>query len=154
MSRNNILLLISLIALSSCKGVEDITFTGIDNVVLLGIEQNKVNFSADIGVYNPSTMSFRISEVNLKTSIDGTFIGTLTATEPVKIHAKTDTTYHTDFSLELANLISGASTLYGLSRKKQVTIDMKGFIRARSWLAFRKVDIAETQTIDVPSFVK
>jgi|SRR5512133_1034607 LEA14-like dessication related protein len=140
-----------LLLLLSCKGVEDITFTGVDHVVLKGIENNKVNFSANIGVYNPSSLPFRITEVNLKTSVDGNYIGTLSTANPVKIKAKSDTTYSADFSLEMANLLTGASTLYNLSRKKQVNVEMTGFVKARSWLKTKKVNVAEKRLMDVPS---
>ena len=149
-----LLFLVTLLVISSCKGVEDISFTGVDNVVFLGIEDNKVNFSADIGVRNPSSLAFRITEVDLKTSVDGIFIGTLTTTEPVKIRAKSDSSYHTKMSLNMASLVTGASTLYGLSRKKQVNVEMKGFVKARSWFNSRKVDVAENRLIDVPAFAR
>jgi hypothetical protein len=140
-----------LLILASCKGLEEIRFTGVDNVVLKGIENNKINFSADIGVVNPSSMGFKIKEVNLKTSVDGNFIGTLSITDPVRIKARSDSSYSTDFSLQIANMLTGASTLYGISRKKQVTLEMQGFVRARKWFAFRKIDVSEKQRIDVPS---
>jgi LEA14-like dessication related protein len=147
-----ILMVISIAILISCKGVDEISFTGIDNLQFSGVENNTVNFSASIGIYNPSTANFRIREVNLKTSIDGNFIGTLTTLNPVKIKAKTDSTYHTDFSLELANLVTGATSLYGLRNRKQVTVEMQGYVYARSWLAFKKVAIAEKRLIDIPKF--
>jgi len=147
-----VVLIAALAVLLSCKGVNQISFTGVENVELLGVENNIVKFSGDIGIHNPSSASFRIREVNLKTSVDGNFIGTLMTDNPVRIKAKTDSSYHADFSLELANLVTGATTLYGLSRKKQVTVEMQGFVRARSWLAFRKIDVAEKRLIDVPSF--
>ena len=56
-----------------------------------------------------------------------------------------------NFSLDLANILSGASTLYSLSRKKQVTLEMQGYVKARSWLTVRKVDVNEKQVVDVPS---
>jgi hypothetical protein len=83
--------------------------------------------------------------------VDGNFIGTLSITDPVRIKAKSDSSYSTDFSLQIANMLTGASTLYGISRKKQVTLEMQGFVRARKWFAFRKIDVSEKQRIDVPS---
>ena len=54
--------------------------------------------------------------------------------------------------MELANMLTGASTLYTFSRKKQVTVEMQGYVKARSWFTIKKVDINEKQLIDVPSF--
>jgi hypothetical protein len=150
--RNIVFLLFLSALLISCKGVDDISFKGVDNVALIGMEDNKIKFSADVAVFNPSSVGFRISQVSLKTSIDGMFLGTLTTIDPVKIKARSDTSYHAVFSLELANIITGASTLYGLQRKRQVTIEMQGFVKARSWLTSRKVDVLEKQLIDVPQF--
>jgi hypothetical protein len=39
-----------------------------------------------------------------------------------------------------------------LREKKQVTVDMQGFVRAKSWLVFRKIDITEKRVVDVPTF--
>ncbi len=145
-----ILPLLALVLMMSCKGVDDIRFTGVSNVKFLGIQDNIVNFTADIGVHNPSTASFKIKEINLKTTVDGSFIGTLSTINPVKIKAKSDSSYHADFSLELANMLTSATTLYSLMNKKQVTVEMKGFVTARSFFAFKKVDVSEKQTVDVP----
>jgi len=145
------LALLVLALLSACKGVDDIRFKGVDEVVFTGMENNKINFSARVGVINPSSVGFKVSEVNLKTSIDGSYIGTLTTDDVVKIQAKSDSSYQMNFSLELANLLTGASTLYNMSRKKQVTVEMQGYVRARSWFTFKEVDVNEKRLIDVPS---
>lgn len=145
-------LLLAVILLSSCKGVEDIQLTGADGFVMKGMENNKILFSLDIGFKNPSSVGFKISEVNLKTSVDGSFIGTLSTVEKVKIPARSDTTYRMDLSMELANMITGAATLYNITRRKQVTVEMQGYVKARSWFTFKKVVIHETRLIDVPSF--
>lgn len=152
-SFSRILLIITTVALLlSCKGVDQISFTGVENFEFLGVENDVVNFSADIGIYNPSSANFSIREVNLKTSIDGNFIGTLMTSNPLKIKAKTDSSYHADFSLKMANMLAGATALYGLRNKKQVTVEMQGYVSARSFLAFKKIDIAEKRMIDIPKF--
>ncbi|HEX2395366.1 MAG TPA: LEA type 2 family protein [Bacteroidales bacterium] len=148
-----ILIIITAVSLLfSCKGVDEISFTGVNNFEFRGVENDLVNFSADIGIHNPSSANFSIREVNLKTSIDGNYIGTLMSVNPVKIKAKSDSAYHADFSLRMANMLTGASALYGLRNKKQVTVEMQGYVFARSFLAFRKIDVAEKRLIDVPKF--
>lgn len=143
-------LLFLIILASSCKGVHDIGFTGAGGFEFKGMENNAMNFAADIGVKNPSAIGFKVVEVNLKATIDGIFIGTLTATDRVRIPARTDSSYRMNFSLQLANIVTGASTLYTLSRKKQVNADLSGYVRARSWLTVKKVDVHESRDIEVP----
>jgi LEA14-like dessication related protein len=145
-----LLFLLLPVLLLSCKGVNDITVTGAEGFSIRGMENNKVSFVADIGVLNPSSVGFKISEINLKTSVDGNFIGTLTSPDQVRIPAHSDSSYRMNFSLEIGNILTSASTLYTLSRKKQLNIDMQGYVKARSWLMTRTIEIHETQVIDVP----
>jgi LEA14-like dessication related protein len=153
--RRNLIIILPLVLVlifSSCGNVEDISLKGVDHVQLKGIENNDVKFTAEVIMYNPSSVNFRIREVNLKMIVDGNFIGTLTLDKPLRIKAKSDTSYLADFNLQLANIFTGASALYSLREKKQVTVDMQGFIRAKSWLVFRKIDVAEKRLVDVPTF--
>jgi LEA14-like dessication related protein len=146
------LILFLLLLVSGCKGVEDIAMTGISGFELTGMENNAVRFSAVVGVSNPSRIGFRVSELNLKAQVDGNFIGTLTTTDRIRIPAHSDTSYRMNFTLTMANLLTGASSLYSLSRKKQVNIDFQGYVKARSWFTTKKTEIRESHTVDVPSF--
>jgi hypothetical protein len=144
--------LLAVLVLTGCKGLNDVEITGASGFSFRNMENNKVTFAADIGVKNPSSISFKVNEMQLKTIVDGNFIGTLSADNIVKIPARSDSSYRMDFSLDLANMLTGASTLYGLTRKKQVTIQLQGYVKAKSWLTTKKVDISETRVVDVPSF--
>ncbi len=146
------LLIISLLLplLLSCKDLNDIEITGVEGFKMRGMENNAVTFAADIGVRNPASVGFKVSEINLKTTIDGNFIGTLTSPDRVKIPGRSDSTYTMNFSLELANIITSASALYNLSRKNQVNVVMQGYVKARSGLITKKVDVNETRLMDVP----
>jgi hypothetical protein len=147
---NAIACLIIIILSGGCKGLENIEITGADGFAFKGMENNKVTFSANIGVKNPSALGFKVSEVNLKTIVDNNFLGTLTTADHVKVPARSDSSYRMNFSLELANMLTGASTIYSLTRKKQVTIEMQGYVKARSWFTTKTVDIHETRIVDVP----
>jgi LEA14-like dessication related protein len=136
--------------LSSCTGLNNIGITGVEGFAVRGMENNAVSFAADIGVRNPASVGFKVREINLRTTIDGNFIGILTSPDRVKIPAKSDSTYTMNFSLELANLITSASALYNLSRKKQVNVVMQGYVKARSGLMTKKVDVNESRLLDVP----
>jgi len=143
--------LLLIVLLTACAEVSDVQLTGISGFEFKGMENNAFSFSADVGVSNPSSVGFTVSEVNLKTIVDGNFIGTLSANDKIKIRAHSDTSYHLNFSLTMANLITGASTIYSLSRKKQVKVEMQGYVKARSWFTVRKIDVHESQVMNVPS---
>lgn len=145
------LLVFILVLLSGCKGVEDITMTGISDFKFKGINNDVISFSAVVGVSNPSSVGFHVSELNVKTIADGNYIGTLTTTDKIKIRARSDTSYRMNFTLKLANMLTGASSLYGLSRKKEVLVELQGYVKSRKFLATRKTDIKESRKVAVPS---
>lgn len=147
-----ILTAVLILALASCGDIKDITFKGVDHVQLKGMDNNSVKFSADVSMFNPSSVNFRVSEVNLKMTVDGNFIGTLSIDEPLRIKANSDTSYLADFNLQLANLFTSATALYGMKNKRTVALDIQGYVKAKSFLVRRKIDIAEKRVIDVPSF--
>lgn len=145
------ILLLLIVIISGCKGVEDITMTGVSDFIFKGINNDLISFSAVVGVSNPSGIGFHISEVNVKTMADGNYIGTLSTTDKIKIPARSDTSYRMNFTLKLANVLTGAASLYSLSHKKEVLVELQGFVKSRSFLATHKTNIKESRKIAVPS---
>jgi LEA14-like dessication related protein len=139
-----------LLMLSSCKNFDNVELRGIDKVIFRGIENNTVYFSAGLMVNNPSGVSFKIKEVNLKTVANGDFLGTLHCIGDVKIDARSDSVYRVPLSLELSNIFTGAATLYKISRQKKVKMEVKGYVRVRTFLISKKIEVSESQVLDVP----
>lgn len=142
--------LISSLLVTGCQGIESIEITGIDNFVLRSIEENTITFSADVGVLNPSGVPFKVREINLRTITGGNYLGTLVNNDIIKITSRSDSVYNMFFNLELVNVLTGASILYGISKQDQVDVELQGYVRSRSGLITKKVDIQESMTIDVP----
>ncbi len=138
------------LVLSACKNIENIEIKGVDRVIFQGIRDNTVYFTAGLIVQNPSGVSFKVKEVNLKTVANGDFLGTLNCTDQVKVMARSDSVYMVPLSLRLSNIFTGASSLYRISRQKQVTMEVKGYVRVKSFLISKKFDVSESQVVDVP----
>jgi hypothetical protein len=145
------LLLILLILVTGCKGVEDIAMTGISDFKFKGINNDVISFSAVVGVSNPSRVGFHVSELNVKTIADGNYLGTLTTIDKIRIPAHSDTSYRMNFTLKLANVLTGATSLYGLTRKKEVLVELQGYVRSRSFLVTHRTEIKESRKVAVPS---
>jgi LEA14-like dessication related protein len=145
------ILLLLIVLISGCKGVEDIAMTGVSDFRFKGINNDLISFSAVVGVSNPSRVGFHVSEVNVKTMADGNYIGTLSTTDKIRIPARSDTSYRMNFTLKLANVLTGASSLYSLSRKKEVLVELQGYVKSRSFLATHKTNIKESRKVTVPS---
>lgn len=136
--------------LTGCKGLESIEITGVDNFKFLGIEENTVTFSADVGIYNPSSVAFRVREVNFKVLAEGNYVGSLHNNEMTKIAARSDSAYNMPFNLKLGSILTGASILYRISRQDYVNIELQGYIKSRSGLIIKKVDVQESLRVEVP----
>jgi LEA14-like dessication related protein len=143
-------LVLSLFVLGSCNDIRNIEIKGVEKVKFQGIENNTVYFLAGINVSNPSGVNFRIKEVNFAAVADGDFLGTLRCDEDTKIVSRKDSVYTVPFSLKLGNIFTGASSLYRLSRKNKVNLDVKGYVRVRSGLITRKIDIQRSEVVDIP----
>jgi LEA14-like dessication related protein len=142
--------LAALLVLTSCKGVTDIEVTGADGFEYKGMDNNSLLFSVNIRMHNPSSLTFRIREVNLKTVVDGNYLGTISTNDKIKVPAQSDSSYRVTFNLQLTNLLTGASTIYSLSRKEVVTVEVQGYVKARSMLVVKKVDVLESRVVEVP----
>ncbi len=125
--------------------------TGISDFKFKGINNDQISFSAVVGVSNPSKVGFHVSELNVKTIADGNFLGTLTTTDKIRIPARSDTSYRMNFTLKLANMLTGATSLYGLTRKKEVLVELQGYVKSRSFLVTRRTEIKESRKVAVPS---
>ncbi|MBN2481070.1 MAG: hypothetical protein JXB19_04980 [Bacteroidales bacterium] len=142
--------LIFTIILTGCEGIESIEITGINNFKLSSIEENTITFSADVGILNPSGVAFRVREVNLRAITGGNYLGTLVNNEIIRITSRSDSVYNMFFNLELVNILTGASMLYGISKQDQVNVELQGYVKSRSGLITKKVNIQESLIIDVP----
>ncbi len=136
--------------LTGCKGLESIEITGVDNFKFLGIEESTVTFSADVGIYNPSAAPFKVREVNLKVLAEGNYIGSLHNNEMIRIAAHSDSAYCMPFSLKLGSILTSASILYTFSKKDYVNLELQGYIKSRSGLIIKKVDVQESLRVEVP----
>jgi hypothetical protein len=143
-------LVLSLFVLSSCNSIDNIEINGVEKVSFKGIENNIVYFLAGINVSNPSGINFRIKEVYLAAAAEGNFLGTLQCNEAIKIVSRKDSVYMVPLSLKLGNIFTGAAALYKVSRQSKVKLEVKGYVRIRSALVTRKIDISRSQVVDVP----
>ena len=135
---------------TSCSGIEEINITNIGNFQLMGIEENAVTFSADIGVINPSGIGFKVREVDLAATADGIYMGNIKNAAIVKIPAHSDSTYYMVFNMSLSNLLTSAGAIMSISRKSRVNIELQGYIKSTSGLVTKKTDVKEARVVDIP----
>ena len=142
------MLFIAGMMLNGCKGLDAIEITNVDHFEFRGIEDNTIYFSTDVTVYNPSNVAFRVRDVNLRALVDGNYLGSLTNDEVIRIPARSDSVYNMNFNLRLTSIFSGASVLFSMSRQKVVDVELQGYVRSRSGLVTKKVEVPELDFFD------
>jgi LEA14-like dessication related protein len=145
-----IALLISFIALSSCGKINDIDLKNVSNVKVHQFENGTIYFSAGLQLLNPSSLSFRIKEFDIRIVANGDYLGHLRSTEEIKILSHSDSVYLVPMNLKLANIFTGAATLYRLSRMDKVKVEMQGYALIKTFIFSKKININEMRIVDVP----
>lgn len=144
------MLFIAGLLLNGCKGLENIEITGVDHFEFRGIEDNTILFTTDVAVSNPSAVAFTVRDINLRAMVEGNYLGSLTNDETLRIPARSDSVYNMDFNLKLTNVFTGASMFLSLSKQKEVNVELQGYVRSRSGLVTKKVEVQESMSVEVP----
>ncbi len=136
--------------ISSCGNIDDINLKNVSNVKIHRIENGNIFFSAGLQVVNPSSVSFRLKEFDLRVVANGDYLGRLTGTEEIKVLPHSDSLYIVPMNLKLANIFTGGATIYRLSRMDKVKIEMQGYARVKTFLFLKRININESRVVDVP----
>lgn len=143
-------LLLFFIFLSSCGNIDDISLKNVSNVKIHRIENGNIFFSATLQVVNPSSVSFRLKEFDMRVVANGDYLGRLTGAEEISVLSHSDSLYIVPMTLKLANIFTGAATIYRLSRLDKVKVEMQGYARVKTFLFTRKIKINETRVVEIP----
>ncbi len=138
--------------LSGCRALDKVEITGVDQLRLQNIRENTVSFAANVGISNRSAIGFKVREINVKVSADGSYLGILTAADTLKVRPRSDSIYSMTFNLELANLMNSISAIYRITRQDSVHVAMQGYVKSRSHCVTKKIEFAETRFFKVPEF--
>ena len=113
MKFNIISTLILVAALSGCK-IKDPFFKKIDNVVVLSINSNQVNLSADLTLHNPNNISCTLKEVNFDVFTDKNVkLTSIKQTYNSEMAAKSDFVVPIMITLDPKKLVSTTEGIFG-----------------------------------------
>ncbi len=149
MKKRGLFLIVLLpLVLSGCGKFEDIVIGDIQSAKFVGFVNNSIAFNVDIPVTNPTHLTFKIKEVNLKTTVDGSYLGKILSDEVVTIPAKSDKVQHFLVKVHLANIFGGAAAFNKFSKNQPLTVEIEGYVKVHSLLLSRRIKIHETQEIN------
>ncbi|MBN2350606.1 MAG: LEA type 2 family protein [Bacteroidales bacterium] len=139
--------LLLLMMFSACAEFENIEVGDIREVKFKGFVDNTIAFTVVVPVTNPTNVKFRIKEVNVKTTVNGEYIGRIISDEVVIIPAKSDDEHTFLVKIHLSNILKGASTVIRASRNESMNVEINGYIIAKSYLMNKKIPINESRIV-------
>lgn len=115
------------------------------------IDGNTVKFHAGANIYNGNWFGIRVKPSNLELYLGDDYVGTVRLDKKVKLKRKSETAVDADLT---ANLEEGAmKKALRAALAGDVTVRMKGKVKAGVFIFSKKVDFDETRTIDASKFM-
>lgn len=139
---------ILIILLSGCANFKDIEVGEIENLRFKGLKDNIIEFEINVPILNPNKFGFKIKEINVKASINNYYLGRLETDDVIIIPAKSNEIHNLKLKLRIANIIQGFSVFFALFKEEKLSIDIEGYIRFKSFLINRKINVKETSIIN------
>jgi LEA14-like dessication related protein len=140
--------IVLLMLLSCCADFKDIEIGNPEGIRITGLKGNVVDLEMKIPVTNPRTIGFRIKEIDIKTSVNNHYLGRLSSDRVVVIPPKSSDVYSLKLKLRIANIIEGISLLLDMLNHDNIELQMEGFIKFKSLMVSRKINIEETLSIN------
>ena len=140
--------IVILLLLAGSGRVQDIEVKDIKNIRFKGLIDNYVTFEADIQVFNPSHTTIRVKEIDVKAYANDSYLGRLLCNEEIVIPSESSDFLTVPFRIRIANILTGASMYFRLSKQKNIKVEIDGHISAKTVLIRKKIKIHEITYIN------
>lgn len=127
--------------ISSCSSLEQITIGEIKNFEFVGINNNILEVKVGIPVDNPSIYPLTITHLDLRTSLNGRYIGKIILDEPVKFKSRTNQVYDLPVKVQLSNIFVTAFIMVNLKQGAVNKVKFEGTGNGKSLLIPKEIPI-------------
>ncbi len=126
------IILVVAVSFSSCKGIQDPVFRGIDKVQIENMQLDLLEISADGHFYNPNSIHLEVLGGNIEIIGNGINLGTVTIHSPSEVPAKENFDVSMRASFPPSALLKDKGGFIGgiLSSviDKKVELEFKGYL--------------------------
>ena len=145
------LLLIAFVGLlfSSCLNVKPVELKEVKNVSISSIEDNKLNLEIELLIDNPNNKGFSVRDAELQISMGDVLLGELNEIKAFRIPAHSSKSHEIPLVVDLNHLEKNAKQLSKSLFKRGTSIHIKGYIKARSFLISKKIEIDEKTQLNL-----
>ncbi len=144
-----IILLFPLFLLTACAELENIEIGDPEQVKIQGFEDNYLKLFVGIPVNNPSFYNIKITDIDMRVYLNGTYIGKLIVDESVVIKRKKNQLYELPVKIRLANVLGAAFVMMNLKQGQEVQVRFDGTVTGKSLLVKKTFDVDETSKVRI-----
>jgi LEA14-like dessication related protein len=138
--------LISVFFLTSCQ-VKEITVGDIKGLNITAMNSNYIDLGIMIPINNPNNFGFKLVKADISIEMNGVVLGKINKLKKVKIPANSNEVHTFELRVSMDDLKSGGLAFLGSLLSNKAKVDMKGYIKARSFLISKKVDIDYNKSV-------
>lgn len=132
---------------SSCSGFSDISVGDIQSFNVDGFEGNSLVIRLSVPVKNPTVHRIKISDLDAKVFMNGTYLGKVKLSEPLIIEKKTNKSYDLKLNVRIVNLLGSAFAMMNIGHGQTVHLRAEGYFSAKSMLLKKKIKINEDRNV-------
>ena len=146
-----ILLLMTVVALifSSCLDLKPVELKEVKSVHVSSIENNELKLVLELVIANPNSQKFSVRDADLNISMGDVLLGKLHEVDPFTIPAHSSKSYKVPITVDLKHLEKNAKQLSKSIFKGGNSIRIKGYIKARSFMISKKIEIDEQTKLNL-----
>jgi LEA14-like dessication related protein len=142
-----LILFFSSLIFSSCGKFEDIKLGDLQEVQVLGFEDNYLKLSVSIPIENPTIHRITIKNIDLRVFINQQYIGKLVVDENIAINPISNKVYTMPVKIRIANILNMAFIMMNLSKGKLVDFSFEGNVVVKTMLITRNFEIKESRSV-------
>lgn len=139
-----------LIAFSSCKEIQPVTISGIENPKLQKLSREGIEFDFGMKIRNPNGIGVTVFPSVFEVTINDIDGGKIKLSKRVRIKAKSDDTPEFHIKSDFSKLGFGDLTkVMDIVSTKRATVTIKGYVKVGKWYYKKKFPVEMTKTINL-----
>ena len=132
--------ILSVLFLSSCE-VKDITVGNIESISIVEMNKDYIDVDIMIPIKNPNNFGFKVTKADINLEMNGVSLGKISKFKKVKIPANSNDTHKFSVRVKMEDMKQGGLAFLGSLLSNKAGLNMKGYIKARSFLLTKKIDV-------------
>ena len=125
---------------TSCD-VKEITVGDIESVSITEMTSEYIAVEIKIPINNPNNFGFKLVKADIDIEMNGVQLGNINKLKRVKIPANSNDVHTFNLQVSMDDLKQGGLAFLGSLLSNKAGVNMKGYIKARSFLISKKVDV-------------